>query len=194
MNKAKFVISHCGILALVLCLVLVIVTLGAEDVRSQLASQRDGIEIILIDVSLSRSAPELLCKSIKAETGVRDVNSSTVESSAALDYVKTIQNYTFSDYLNELAAARDAELVIVSKPYLEAVLQMKQLAPLGFVPENADELCIKDGQAFAFPFKDKTVTEYSDTLAGVADEAYGVLINGDHIAEMREFLLNLNGG
>lgn len=194
MKKISYVFSHCIFKIFVCAFIVCVATFLINDSLLQINSQKNGIEIILYDTTLSTSAPELFCKQIKKQTSVRYVNFTTLDSSATKDYVSTIINFTVHDYISQLADSRNAELLIVPENMLAEVLLIKQAVPLELeiAPEQVEK-CSLNGQVYAFPFLDKTVTDYGDNLTSAyLTNVYGILLSGDHTEQMRAFLASIN--
>lgn len=190
MKKLSYVFSHVIFKILVGIFIVCVLTFFIDDTLLQLNSQKNGIEIILYDTTLSVSDPKLFCKQIKKDTSVRYVNFTTVESTSTEEYVSNIQNYTVCDYLAQLAASRDAELLVVPEAFLERALTIKDIVPLELPIESAlTEKCSLNGVIYAFPFEDKLVTDYGDAFASAYQHnVYGILLSGDHTQQMRDFL------
>lgn len=193
MKKISYVFSHSIVKIAVMVLIVCIATFLINDSLLQIYSTKNGIEIILYDTTLSNSAPELFCKQIKNETSVRYVNFSTIESAAAKDYISDIKNFTVSAYLSQVASSRNAELLIVPEPMLAEALLIDGIVPLNLeIEEDEIEKCSKDGIVYAFPFLDKTVTEYGDIFTSAyLNNAYGILLNGDYTEQVRAFLASI---
>lgn len=183
MSKLKYVFSHSIVKIAVLSIIIAIITFGISDALLQLNSQKDGIEIILLDTSLSVSSPEILCKEIKRRTHVRYVNYTTVDSSSAGEYVATIENYTMADYLAYLAESRNAELIVVPENFLQDAVSLDNSLP---VPENL-------GGGNYYSLKDKNVTSVGDKFVSITD-VYGILLKGDHYEDICKFFLDVECG
>lgn len=191
MNKFKQILSHSLPVIAVLCVIIGVVTYLSQDSLLQLNSQKNGIEIILYDITLSKSSPELLCKQIKEATGVRYVNSTTIESKSSSDYIATIENYTITDYLDYVATSRDAELLLVPDSLLEEALLMKSIQPIDFsakIDSSQREKCSVNGVLYAIPLKSKVLTKYGDIASSLYHDVYALILSGDHGAQMQSYI------
>lgn len=194
MKKISYVFSHSIIKIAVCALLVCVATFLINDSLLQINSSKNGIEIILYDTTLSTSAPELFCKQIKRHTSVRYVNFTTIESTAAKDYVSDIKNFTVSAYLGQVAYSRNAELLIVPEQMLSEALLIDGIVPLELeIEPDEKEKCSKNGVVYAFPFLDKKVTDYGDVFTSAyLNNAYAILFDGDHTEQVRAFLASIN--
>ena len=186
MKHIKYALSHCINILLILCIVICLITTGLSEVISQLQSAKKGVEVILVDTTLSIG-------NIQAFTQIKYVGISTVDSSSAEEYIHTIENYSMTEYLKYLTLSRNAEILIVPQTMLETVYQMDTITPLLLdVPEQYREICSHDDTVYAFPFRDLTVTDYGATLLSAQSEVFGILLAGaDHTEAIRQYLASL---
>ena len=196
-NMFKYACSHMkGVLAIFL-IIIFFLTSFIYETRSQLKSAANGIEILMVDSSLSLGNADKLASSIKKSTGVKYVGVAELLSSDAQKYIDTINNYPMYEYLKYLTLSRDSELIIVPGSMLETVFLMNNIVPLelgdslgesdGSFPENA----LLNGVPYALPLKNISVTDYDATVSCIQDEPYAVLVGGDHVEVMRSYLSSL---
>lgn len=190
MKQIRYALSHCGGVLLTLCIAVSLLTAVLSNIVSQLQSAQNGIEVILVDTTLSLGGDSQFQQSIRKHTGVKYVGVSTVEVASANDYIQTIENYTMADYLHYLTISRNAEMIIVPEAMLEIIYQLPNIAPLSLeIPEEYQEICTYNGTVYAFPFRNLPVTDYEATLLSAQSEVYGVLLsNADHTDTMRQYL------
>ena len=100
MKHIKYALSHCINILLILCIVICLITTGLSEVISQLQSAKKGVEVILVDTTLSVGSDDQFRKNIQAFTQIKYVGISTVDSSSAEEYIHTIENYSMTEYLN----------------------------------------------------------------------------------------------
>lgn len=193
MRHIKYALSHCINLLLVLCIVICLITTGLSEVISQLQSAKNGVEVILVDTTLSLGGEDQFRKNIQTFTHIKYVGISTVDSPSAEEYINTIENYSMTEYLKYLALSRNAEILIVPQAMLETVYQMDTITPLLLeIPEQYREICSLDGTVYAFPFRDLTVTDYGAALLSAQSEVFGILLaGGDHTDAIRQYLASL---
>ncbi len=194
MKKFSYVFSHTIFKIFAFALIICVASFLINDSLLQLNSQKNGIEIILYDTTLSTSAPELFCNQIKKETSVRYVNFTTLDSASTEDYVSTIKNFTVYNYISQLALSRNAELLIVPESMLADTLLIEGAVPLNIeIDPDQVEKCSLNGQVYAFPFLNKIVTDYGDTFTSAyLTNVYGILLSGDHTEQVRAFLASIN--
>ena len=155
MKHIKYALSHCINLLLVLCIAICLLTAGLSEILSQLQSAKNGVEIILVDTTLSLGGENQFRKNIQTFTHIKYVGISTIDSPSAEEYINTIENYSMAEYLKYLALSRNAEILIVPGAMLETVYQMDTITPLLLeIPEQYQETCSLDGTVYAFPFRD----------------------------------------
>lgn len=193
MKHIKYALSHCINILLILCIVICLITTGLSEVISQLQSAKKGVEVILVDTTLSVGSDDQFRKNIQAFTQIKYVGISTVDSSSAEEYIHTIENYSMTEYLKYLTLSRNAEILIVPQTMLETVYQMDTITPLLLdVPEQYREICSHDDTVYAFPFRHLTVTDYGATLLSAQSEVFGILLAGaDHTEVIRQYLASL---
>ena len=186
MKHIKYALSHCINILLILCIVICLITTGLSEVISQLQSAKKGVEVILVDTTLSVGSDDQFRKNIQAFTQIKYVGISTVDSSSAEEYIHTIENYSMTEYLKYLTLSRNAEILIVPQT-------MDTITPLLLdVPEQYREICSHDDTVYAFPFRDLTVTDYGATLLSAQSEVFGILLAGaDHTEAIRQYLASL---
>ncbi len=194
MNHIKYAFSHCIGILITLYIIICLLTTNLSNIISQLQSAKNGIEIILVDVTVSMGNESQLRKNISSVTNVKHVGISSLDSASAQDYIKTVENYTMVDYLTYLALSRNAEMIIVPETMLETVYQMNIIAPLSLeIPEEYKEKCSMNDTVYAFPFRHLAVTEYDATLFSAQSEVYGILLAGaDHTEALRLYLSALD--
>lgn len=185
MRKLRYVFSHALTPLLAVLLAVVLLTQGVWFVLSQRRSMRNGIEVLLIDTALTSGENEQLAKSIREKTGVPYVGISSLSSSEAEQYVKTVQGYGMEAYLRTLTRSRDAELLFAPASLLETVLPLA--LPLE-IDIPAGEECMFDGVLRAMPVRGLAVTDYGACLSALAGDVYAVLLPGDHADDARDFL------
>lgn len=190
MNKLKYVFSHGKIALLILTVAVFFITSSVFDVISQLNSAKNGIEMLLVDVSLSIGNANELAKSAKKLTKVKYVGAATISEEDTRDYIKTVSDYSFSDYLTDITSVKNAEIIFVSESLLPEVYLMKNIVPLE-IEGTFESVCYHNGVLYAFPLKNTYVTQYGSTVISLQESTYAVLLNGDHLNEARQYLINL---
>ncbi|MBR2860965.1 MAG: hypothetical protein IKB86_03915 [Clostridia bacterium] len=189
-EKLKYALYHSWSIILVLIFAVFVVSSTVHDVVSQLNSAKDGIEIILIDSVLSSESNPQMEKHVKNVTQVKHVGISALDYADATEFVQTIENYTFADYVQFLVQSKNTEIVFVNKNLLETVYSIKSAVPLE-IEGTFEECCYKDGVLYALPVKNLPVTDTGATLISLQSDVYAVLTQGDHTPEAREFLKSL---
>ncbi len=190
MKKFKYALSHGKILIIILIVAVIFVSSGIHDVISQLNSARDGIEVLLVDTTVSYGSTATLEKDIKNATGIKHVGAATLTKKDALEYVATIENYTLANYIEYLTIAKDCEAVFVTKSLLKDIYTLENIIPMGIDGVFGEE-CYKDGVLYAVPLKNKQNTQTNSNVIALQEETYAILLNGDHSSEMRAFLQTL---
>lgn len=191
MNKLKYALSHGKLIILILVISVFLITSGIFDVISQVNSAENGIEILLIDVSLSKGNSDGLAKSIKEASNVQYVGVATIDEKDTRDYIKSVSNYSFTDYLNDTTVAKDTEIIFVTESLLPEVYLMKNILPLA-IDGKFTENCYYNGILYAFPLKNVYVTDYNAEIISLQENTYAVLLEGDHAEDARNYLMNLS--
>ncbi len=189
MNKLKYVFSHGALITLILAVVLIFVTCTAYNWISQINSAKDGIEMLIVDSTLTVGSTSQIEKAVKEKTNAEYVGVATLESSDAQNYVNTIENYTLKDYIYFLLTSKDAEILIVPENMLEDMFSLKNISAIDCEPAN--EKCCIDGKCYAVPLKNKKITSYGGIMLSAQYDVYGILLNGDHTEQAQNFLLSL---
>ncbi len=190
MNKLKYALYHGKIILLVLIILVFFITSSVFDVISQLNSAKDGIEMLLVDVSLSIGDADELAKSVKKITNVKYVGAATINEKDTRDYIKTVSNYSFSDYLTDITSAKNAEIIFVSESILPEVFLMENIVPLK-IDGSFSDICYNNGILYAYPLKNTYVTQYGSTVISLQENTYALLLDGDHTDEARQYLKTL---
>ena len=190
MNKFKYAVYHGKFVILILAIAVCFITSFALDIISQLNSAKNGIEVILVDVSLSIGNADELAKSIKKKTNVKYTGAQTIDSDDTREYIKTVSDYTFTDYLNDIAQAKNSEIIFVTEALLPEAYLMKNIVPLD-IEGSFDENCYHNGILYAFPLKNIHVTEYESSVIALQEDTFAILIDGDHTSQARDFLKTL---
>ena len=191
MDKLKYALNHGKLLIIILIVLVYLITSGIFDVISQVNSTENGIEILLVDVLLSKGDNNSLANEIKKATNVKYVGVATIDEKDTRDYIKTVSNYSFTDYLNDTVESKDTEIIFVTEKLLSEVYLMKNIAPLsidGEFPEN----CYYNGVLYAFPLNNVFVTDYDAQVVSLQENTYAILLNGDHLKEAHNYLMNLS--
>lgn len=191
MNKFKYAFNHGKVIAFILIIAISFVTSFVFETISQLNSAKNGIEILLVDAYLSVGGADELAKEVKSATSVKYVGAATINEKDTREYIKTVKDYSFSDYLTDTTLAKNAELIIVSKSLLPEIYEMKNIVPLA-LDIDADEESYHNGILYAFPLKNTFVTEYESTVISLQEDTFAILLDGDHTEDVRKYLLNLN--
>lgn len=191
MNKFKYAFNHGKVIAFILIIAISFVTSFVFETISQLNSAKNGIEILLVDAYLSVGGADELAKEVKSATSVKYVGAATINEKDTREYIKTVKDYSFSDYLTDTTLAKNAELIIVSKSLLPEIYEMKNIIPLA-LDIDADEECYHNEVLYAFPLKNTFVTEYESTVISLQEDTFAILLDGDHTEDVRKYLLNLN--
>lgn len=191
MNKFKYAFNHGKVIAFILIIAISFVTSFVFETISQLNSAKNGIEILLVDAYLSVGGADELAKEVKSATSVKYVGAATINEKDTREYIKTVKDYSFSDYLTDTTLAKNAELIIVSKGLLPEIYEMKNIVSLA-LDIDADEECYHNGVLYAFPLKNTFVTEYESTVISLQEDTFAILLDGDHTEDVRKYLLNLN--
>lgn len=191
MKKIKYALSHGGILTLVLAVAVALLSSLIFGWKKQLASASDGIEVLLVDTTVSYGATSLLENEIQKRTGIVS-GVAVIESSEAESYVKTINNYTVFDYILDLCRAKNTELLIVREPFLETALTAENLEPINISFDETNENCYKDGVLCALNITNLPLTE-SGIVFENTEEVYALLLTGDHTEDARQYLKTLMG-
>lgn len=190
MSKFKYAVYHGKFVILILIIAVSLLTSFVFDIISQLNSAKDGIEIILVDVSLSIGNADELAKSVKKVTKVKYTGAQTINSDDTREYIKTVSDYTLTDYLDDIADAKNSEIIFVTEALLPEVYLMENIVPLDI--EGAfGENCYHNGVLYAYPLKNTYVTEYESSVIALQEETFAILLDGDHTSEAREFLKSL---
>ena len=126
----------------------------------------------------------------KKNTGIKYVGAATISEKDTREYIKTVSNYTFSDYLSDITTLKDAEIIFVSEKLLPEVFLMKNLVPLN-LEGNFDQTCYYNGTLYAFPLENTYVTEYESTIISLQEKTYALLLQGDHTDDARQYLKTL---
>ncbi len=190
MKKFKYALYHGKFVILILIIVFYFVTSFIFDTISQINSAKHGLEMLLVDVSLSIGNADELAESAKKATKVKYTGAQTIDSDDTREYIKTVSDYTLTDYLNDIAEAKNSEIIFVTKGLLPEVYQMKSIVPLN-IEGVFDEACYCDGILYALPLNNAYVTEYGSTVISLQEETFAILLQGDHTDEAREFLKTL---
>lgn len=190
MNKLKYAFYHGKLILLVLVIAVFFLTSFVFDIISQLNSAKNGIEMLLVDVSLSIGDADELAKSAKKITNVKYVGATSINEKDTREYIKTVSNYSFSDYLTDITSAKNAEIIFVPESLLPEVFLMKNIVPLN-IEGSFDNICYSNGILYAYPLKNTYVTQYGSTLISLQENTYAVLLDGDHSDEARQYLLTL---
>lgn len=193
MNKLKYAINHGKITALIIIIAICFVTSFIFDTVSQLNSAKNGIEILLVNTYLSVGNADELAKNVKKITGVKFVGAATIDEKDTRQYIKTVSDYSFSDYMTDATTAKNAELIFVSENLLPEVYQMKNIVPLN-IEGISDEKCFFNGVLYAFPLKNAYVTQYESTIISLQENTYAILLDGDNTEHARKYLLTLSTG
>ncbi len=191
MNKLKYALSHGKLIIFILIISVCLITSGVFDVISQINSAENGIEILLIDVYLSKGDSNSLAKSVKKATNIQYVGVATIDEKDTRDYIKTVSNYTFTDYLNDTAESKDTEIIFVTEKLLPEVYLMKNIVPLA-IDGKFSETCYYSGILYAFPLKNVYVTDYNAEIISLQENTYAILLEGDHTEDARNYLMNLS--
>ena len=191
MNKLKYALNHGKIIIAVLLIAIFFLTSTVFDVVSQLNSAKNGLEMLLVDVRLSIGGANELAKSAKKKTSVKYVGASTITEDDTREYIKTVSDYSFADYLTDLTTSKDAEIVFAPEHLLPEIFLMKNIIPLG-IDGITDEKCFYNGVLYAFPLEDTYVTEYKSEIITLQEKTYAVLLDGDHKEDARQYLQILN--
>lgn len=186
MNKLKYAIYHGKLIILLLIILLYFITSFIFNAISQFKSADDGIEMLFVDVWVSSDGNSGLVDNVKEKTNVEYVGYATISEKEITDYVKTISNYTVSDHLNITAQSKDVEIIFVPERLLNDVYKMQCILPLDLAGDF-DEKCYYDGVLYAFPLKNAIVTDKNAKVLAL-ENTYAVLLNGDHVEDMRSFL------
>ena len=107
MEKLKYALYHGKYFLIFLLIGIYFLTSFVLNTLAQLNSAKNGIEMLFIDTSLSSGSPDSFASTVKKTTGVKYVSASTLATSDALEYIKTIDNYSFTDYLAYLAEVKE---------------------------------------------------------------------------------------
>ncbi len=190
MQKLKYAFFHGLTFILIGIVAITFISVSIHDTVAQINSAKNGIEVLMVDTVLSSGGTPEFVSHIKEKTGVDNVGVATLVSSDAKDYIKTIENYTMTDYLNYLCASKNCELIVVSKSLLSDVYKMNNIAPL-CLEGDFEDACYSDGVLYALNLKYYYFTEYDATIISLQEDAYGILLNGDHTAEMRTYINKL---
>ncbi len=176
----KYAISHCLGILIAAVLIISLATFFISDTVSQLNSAKDGIEILFVDVTLSSGSTSQLAGEIKKRTGVKYAGIATLESKSAEEYIKTIENYSMTNYLEYLTMSRDSELIIVTESMLDTAKHMNNAVALS-------------SDVFALSLDGIVLTSY-DAKAEAIENVYAILLSGDHTDAMRAYIDSLSGG
>lgn len=190
MKNFKYALYHGKFVILILIIAVYFVTSFIFDAVSQINSAKHGLEMILIDVSLSIGNADELARSAKKATKIKYTGAQTIDSDDTREYIKTVSDYTFTDYLNDIAEAKNSEIIFVTKELLPEVYQMKRIVPLN-MEGSFDDACYYNGILYAFPLKNAYVTEYGASVISLQEETFAILLQGDHTDDAREFLKTL---
>lgn len=190
MNKLKYALYHGKFVIIALTLIVIFVSSFISDTISQINSAKNGIEVLLIDTSVAFGGTKNLEKDIEKITGVKYAGAATLIKSDAEEYVKTIDNYTITDYIFYLTTAKNCEAVFLTKSMLNDIYTLKNIAPLSMEGEFGEE-CYYNGVLYAFPMKNAKKQDIS--VSALQEDTYMVLLNGDHLEEMKIYLNHLNG-
>lgn len=187
MNKFKYALSHGKVIILILAIAVFFITSSIFDAISQLNSAKNGMEMLLVDVTLSVGGADELAKSAKKITGIKYVGAATISEKDTREYIKTVSDYTFSNYLTDITTLKNTEIIFVPERLLPEVFLMKNLTPLN-MEGVFDEKCYYNGILYAFPLENTYVTEYESTIISLQEKTYAVLLNGDHTDDARQYL------
>ena len=190
MNKLKYALSHGKVFLILLIIAVFFITSSIFDVISQLNSAKNGMEMLLVDVSLSIGDANELAKNAKKITNVKYVGAATISEKDTRDYIKTVSNYSFSDYLTDITSAKNAEIIFVPENLLPEVFLMKNIVPLA-LDGTFENVSYFNGILYAFPLKNTYVTQYGSTVISLQENTYAVLLHGDHTNEARQYLKTL---
>lgn len=190
MNKLKYAVYHGKFVIIVLIIAVIFTSSFINDTVSQINSAKNGIEVLLIDTSVSFGSTKSLEKDIKNFTGVKYTGAATLIKSDAEEYVKTIENYTVTDYIFYLTTAKNCEAVFATKSMLNDIYNLKNIVPISIDGEFGPE-CYSSGILYAYPMKNAKNQDVSVTA--LQEDTYIVLLNGDHLEDMKKYLNHLNG-
>ncbi len=189
MNRIKYAFRHGGVLTLVLIIAVALLSSLVFGWKKQLASASDGIEVLLVDTTVTYGATSVLEDEIQKRTGtVSGVG--VIETSEAESYVKTINNYTVFDYILDLCSAKNTEILVVPESFLETALSAPILEPLSFAPKN--EKCCIDGVPYALNVTALPITENGIVFEST-ENVYALLLTGDHTEDAKQYLKSLTG-
>lgn len=191
MDKLKYALNHGKLIILILTISVCLITSGVFDVISQINSVENGIEILLIDVYLSKGDSNSLAKSVKKATNIQYVGIATIDEKDTRDYIKTVSNYSFTDYLDDTVQSKDTEIIFVTEKLLPEVYLMKNIVPLTIDGEFS-KTCYFNGVLYAFPLKNVYVTDYNAEIISLQENTYAILLEGDHTEDARNYLMNLS--
>ncbi|MBE7092789.1 MAG: hypothetical protein E7365_06395 [Clostridiales bacterium] len=184
MNKLKYAFYHGKIVLIILIIAIILLSSFISDTISQINSAKNGIEVLLIDTSVSLGGKNLE-KDIKKITDVKYIGTSTLIKKDAEEYVKTIENYTLQDYIYYLTISKNCEALFVTEGMLQSIYTLKNIVPLSVEGEFGQE-CYHNGVLFAFPMK--KATNQNSSFSSLQEDTYMVLLSGDHLNEMRQYL------
>ncbi len=189
MNKLKYALYHGKFIILILIIALYFLTSFIFNIIAQYNSTTNGIEMLFVDTWVSVDGNDGLIDNIKNTTAVEYIGSSTISEKEITDYVKTISNYTVTDHLNVTVEANDVEILFIPERLLDDVYRMNAIVPLEMEGEF-DEICYYNGILYAFPLNNVFVTKHEGKVVAL-ENTYAVLLNGDHVEYLRDFLKNL---
>ncbi len=184
MNKLKYALCHGKFVLLILIIAIVFASSFINNTIMQINSAKNGIEVLLIDTAFTSGGTGTLEKDIKKSTGVTFVGAATLIKKDAEEYVKTIENYTIEDYIYYLTIAKNCEAIFVTESMLQSIYTLKNIVPLSIDGEFED-VCYFNGVLYAFPMKK---AKKSDNVQLLQEDTYMILLNGDHVNEMRQYL------
>ena len=189
MNRLKYALYHGKFILLALIVLITFASSFINNTISQINSAKNGIEVILIDTAVTFGGTKNFEKSIEKATGVKYAGVATLIKKDAEEYVKTIENYTLEDYIYYLTLAKNCEAVIVTESLLNSIYTLKNIVPLSIEGEFSEN-CYHNGILYAFPMKNTKNVDIS--VNALQEDAYMVLLNGDHLEQMQAYLNYLN--
>ncbi len=187
MKKLKYALSHGKFVIIILIVAVYFISSGIYDVVSQYNSAKCGIEVLLIDTTVSYGSTKKLENDIKKTTGVKYVGAATLAKEDAMEYVATIENYSLKDYIEYLTDAKNCEAVFVTKSMLNEVYSLKKIVPLGLEGDFGEE-CYHNSVLYAIPLTEEHTAEFEASIIALQEQSYAVLLDGDHVDQMRNFL------
>ncbi len=190
MSKLKYAFYHGKIVIIVLIIAVVFASSFISDTISQINSAKNGIEVLLIDTTVELGTSKSLERNIEKITGVKYAGASTLIKDDAEEYVKTIENYTITDYIYYLTLAKNCEAIFVTKSMLSEIYKLENIVPLSMDGEFSEE-CYFNGTLYAYPMKNAKNQDIS--VAAIQEDTYVILVNGDHLEDIKKYIEHLNG-